>query len=52
MSWRRPPGFMNAICEDPSVADSVAHCWTSATRLPSVDSPAASIAAEADASAC
>ena len=38
MSARRPPGFMNAICAPPTVSG-VAQRWTSATRLPRVDSP-------------
>ncbi len=39
MSSRRPPGFMNAICAPPDSGASVAQRCTSATRLPSVDSP-------------
>ena len=39
MSARSPPGFMKAISAAPDSGASVAHCCTSATRLPSVDSP-------------
>ena len=39
MSARRPPGFMNAISAPTRPPGSVAQRWTSATRLPSVDSP-------------